>query len=140
MLATVRSIVLVPICLLISILFGIAFAQEKTISENGRELDKQEIINLISNKAISYHITVGGPVNTSNAQLLMKITFKKTEESGGSLSAFAPGSSTDGKWHVNDQSRLVRQYDSPKWGNKPFAASVVEKSGKYFLKLGEVYQ
>jgi hypothetical protein len=71
---------------------------------------------------------------------MMKITFTKTEESGGNLTAFSTRSSSQGKWHVNDGSKLVRQYDVAAWGNKPFSVGVFEKNGKYFWKLGEEFQ
>ena len=72
---------------------------------------------------------------------MMKTTFTKTEESGGTLSAYAPGSSSDGEWHVNDNARLVvRQYDKVNWGNKPFTVGVFENSGKYYWKIGQEFQ
>jgi hypothetical protein len=119
---------------------GIAFAQGNTEFVNARQLNKQEIIDLIANKTVRYRITVGSPSDSDVNKDMNKITFTKTEESGGNLSAFSSKSSSDGKWYVNDNSRLVRQYDRVAWGNKPFGVSVFENKGKYYWKIGEVFQ
>jgi len=124
----------------ISIPVGNVLAQDSSALEKARQLNKQEIIDLVANKTISYRVSVGsrtaGPANVE----MMKITFKKTEESGGTLSAYGPRSSGDGQWHVTDNARLVRQYDNVRWGNKPFPVGVFENNGKYFWKIGEEFQ
>lgn len=130
---------LVSLYSFIALSVGVAFAQGNTAFENARKLNKQEIIDLISNKTISYRITVGSQ-NTSAVRVdMMKITFTKTEEAGGNLTAFSK-SSTEGKWYVNDNARLVRQYDKVSWGNKPFTVGVFENNGKYYWKIGEEFQ
>ena len=140
MIRTIRNCFLILFYSFISIPAGIALAQGNAEFANARQLNKQEIIDLISNKTISYRITVGSRTASAINFEMMKMTFTKTEESGGTLSAYAPRSSTDGKWHVNDSARLVRQYDKITWGNKPFTVGVFENNGKYYWKIGEEFQ
>lgn len=140
MIKAVRNCFLVFFCSLVSIPGGIAFAQGNSGFENARQLNKQEIIDLIANKTVRYRITVGSQTESDVNVEMNKITFTKTEEFGGNLSAFSTKSSTDGKWYVNDKSRLVRQYDRVAWGNKPFGVGVFENKGKYYWKIGEVFQ
>lgn len=124
----------------ISISGGFAFAQGNTEFENARQLNKQGIIDLIANKTVRYRMTVGSQSDSDINMQFNKITFTKTEEFGGTLSAFSTKSSTDGKWYVNDKSRLVRQYERVAWGNKPISVAVFENNGKYYWKIGEVFQ
>lgn len=140
MIRAVRNCLLILFCSFISIPGGIAFAQGNTELENARQLNKQEVIDLIANKTVRYRATVGARTDSDVNVDMMKITFTKTEESGGNLSAFSSKSSTDGKWYVNDKSRLIRQYDKVAWGNKPFGVGVFENKGKYYWKIGEVFQ
>jgi len=136
----VRNFFLVLLYSFVSFHGGIAFAQGNTELENARQLNKQEIVDLIANKTVRYRITVGSRTDSDVNVEMNKITFTKTEEFGGNLSAFSTKSSTDGKWYVNDKSRLIRQYDRIAWGNKPFGVSVFENKGKYYWKIGEVFQ
>jgi len=134
----VRNCIFILLCSVIPL--GIAFAQTTSEFENGRQLNKQEVLDLISNKTVTYRITIGTRNATSYTTSTMKLNFTKSEEAGGTLSAYAPGSSTDGKWSVNDAGRLVRQYDKVSWGNKPFSVGVFESGGKYAWKLGGEFQ
>jgi len=136
----VRNCFLVLFYSLISIPGGIAYAQGNSEFENARQLNKPEIIDLIANKTIRYRTTVGSRTDSDVNMEFNEITFTKTEESGGNLSAISTKSSTDGKWYVNDKSRLVRQYDRVAWGSKPFGVGVFENKGKYYWKIGEVFQ
>jgi len=139
MLNNIRNCFLVLLCSFISIPVGTAFAQENAELGNARQLNKQEIIDLISNKKITYMTRHATSVSDSN-EGSVQINFTKTEESGGTLTAYAhgrvSGSSSGGKWNVGDDSRLVRQYDKVTWGNKPFPSRFVEKNGKYFVRFG----
>lgn len=135
----VRNCLLFLFYSFISISGGFAFAQGNSEFENARQLNQQEIIDLIANKTVRYRMTVGSSDSDVKMQF-NKITFTKTEEFGGTLSAFSTKSSTDGKWYVNDKSRLVRQYERVAWGTKPISAGVFENNGKYYWKLGEVFQ
>lgn len=119
---------------------GSATAQETTDLEGAKPLNKQEIIDLIANKKISYRATVGSrSANTANVEI-NRITFTKTDDAGGNLVAYMQKSSSNGTWYVNDNSRLVRQYERVSWGNKPFSVGVFESGGKYYWKIGEVFQ
>lgn len=140
MIRTIRTCFLILFYSFISIPIGLAFAQGTPGFENARQLNKQEVLDLISNKTVSYHATVGTRTTGVATIVLMKTTFKKTEDSGGTLSAYAPGGSSDGKWQVNDNGRLVRQYERVAWGNKPFSVGVFENNGKYHWKIGEEFQ
>jgi hypothetical protein len=133
-----RSILSVSLFCLISIMVGIASAEDQAIHENTRTLSKQEILDLISNKKVVY-MTAKATSASDSREGSLEVSFKKTEESGGTLMAYAHGKgsgSSSGKWYVSDESRLVRQYDMVKWGNKPFQSSIVEKNGKYFVRFG----
>ena len=138
MIRKIRNCFLILFYSIISIPLGLA--QGNPGFENARQLNKQEVLDLISNKSVSYHITVGSRSPGAATYELMKITFKKTEDSGGTLSAYAPRGSSDGKWQVNDNGRLVRQYERVAWGNKPFSVGVSENNGKYYWKIGEEFQ
>jgi hypothetical protein len=133
-LRTKNNIHLISVFFCLSILVSVAFAQDKAVSENERALNKQEIIDLISNKTVTYFTTVGNIGSSTDHQL--QTTFTKTDDSGGTLVAYSGRASSDGKWRVTEESRLVRQYDSVKWGNKPFQSRIVEKSGKYYVRFG----
>jgi hypothetical protein len=133
-----RSIRLASIFLLISATIGIASAEGQAISDNARTLSKQEVLDLISNKKIVY-MTSKATSASDLREGSLEVHFKKTEESGGTLIAYAHGTgsgSSSGKWNVKDDSKLVRQYDMVKWGNKPFQSSIVEKNGKFFVRFG----
>jgi hypothetical protein len=135
---TARTILLAAICLFMSVPLSFAFAQDKNTSENARTLSKQEVLDLIANKTISYRTSKATSASDS-LQGLLQTTFKKTDESGGTLIAYAHGkgaSSSSGKWYVSDDAKLVRQYDLVQWGNKPYRSSIVEKNGKYFVRFG----
>ena len=137
---TVRVCFLVLLCSMVSVFAGSATAQGTTDFEGAKQLNKQEIIDLIANKKISYRATVGSrSANTSDVDI-NRITFTKTDDAGGNLVAYMPKSSTNGTWYVNDNSRLVRQYEKVSWGNKPFTVGVFERGGKYYWKIGEVFQ
>jgi hypothetical protein len=136
----IRNFFLVLFYSFISFHGGIAFAQGNTEFENARQLKKQEIIDLIANKTVRYRATVGARTDSDVDVDMMKTTFTKTEEFGGNLSAFSSKSSSDGKWYVNDKSRLIRQYERVAWGNKPISVGVFENKGKYYWKIGEVFQ
>jgi hypothetical protein len=118
---------------------GIASAEDQAIPANARTLSKQEVLDLISNKKIIYMTKQATSASDGNEGSL-QLDFTKTEESGGTLTAYAhgrvSGSSSGGKWYVRDDSRLVRQYDKVTWGNKPFQSRIVEKNGKYFVRFG----
>lgn len=135
MLTAMRNIVLVPSFLLLSVSAGLALAQENTVSENARTLNKQEVLDLISNKRIIYP-TAKPALMSSATEARLETTFTKTEESGGTFTAYARGSSSSGKWSVDENARLVRQYENIRWGDKPYRVSVVEKNGKYFVRFG----
>ena len=136
----IRNFFLVLCYSLISFHGGIAFAQGNTEFEKARQLNKQEIIDLIANKTVRYRATVGSRFDSDVDVNIVKITFTKQEKSGGNLSAFSSKSSTDGTWNVNDKSRLIRQYERVAWGNKPISVGVFENKGKYYWKIGEVFQ
>jgi hypothetical protein len=134
----VRNIFLAAICLSLSSPLSLAFAQDKTIAESARTLSKQEVLALIANKTITYSNNKATAISDLQ-QVLLEITFKKTEEAGGTLMAYSHGkgsSSSSGKWFVTDDAKLVRQYDRANWGNKPFPSRIVEINGKYFLRFG----
>jgi hypothetical protein len=133
-LRTKKNIHLIPVLFYLSMLVGTVFAQDKATSENEKVLNKQEIIDLISNKTVAYQTTVGNLSSMTEHQL--HTTFTKTDDSGGTLVSYAGRSSSDGKWRVTEDSKLVRQYESVKWGNKPFQSRIVEKSGKYYVRFG----
>ena len=139
MLKTARTILLAAICLFMSVPLSFAFAQDKNTSENARTLSKQEVLDFIANKTISYLTSKATSVSDTQ-QGLLQTTFKKTEESGGTLMAYShgkgPSSSSSGKWYVSDDAKLVRQYDLVKWGNKQYRSSIVEINGKYFVRFG----
>jgi hypothetical protein len=135
MLTSVKNIVLIPSLLFLSFSAGLALAQENTVSANARTLNKQEVLDLISNKKIIYP-TAKAAAMSSATEGRLETTFTKTEESGGTLIAYSKASSSSGKWSVDDNAKLVRQYDNFKWGDKPFRASIVEKNGKYFVRFG----
>lgn len=137
---TIRNGFLVLVYSFISFAPGIAFAQGTATFENARQLNRQEVIDLIANKTISYRITVGSQTASATNFEMMKVTFTKKEEYGGTLSAYASRSSSDGKWNITDNARLVRQYDRVSWGNKPFTVGVFENNGKYYWKIGEEFQ
>ena len=140
MIRNIRNCFFILICSFISISTGTAFAQANAEFENAKQLNKQQIVDLISNKAVTYRITVGGGTASATSIRMMKMTFTKTEEFGGTISAYSPSSSSDGKWHVTDSAKLVRQYDKVSWGNKPFAVAVYENNGKHYWKIGEEFQ
>lgn len=134
-----RSILLVSILWFISTMIGIASAEGQAIPENARTLSKQEVLDLISNKKIIY-MTSKATSASDLREGSLEVHFKKAEESGGTLMAYAHGSggsgSSSGKWYVKDDSKLVRQYDRVNWGNRPFESSIVEKNGKFFVRFG----
>ena len=135
---SVRSVASVLAFLLFATMTGSAAAEEAGAGESARTLNKQEVINLISGKKIVYR-TSKATSASDVSQGSMEVNFTRTEESGGTLTAYTNGygsSSSDGKWHVNDDARLVRQYDKVKWGTKPFQCSIVMKGGKYFVRFG----
>jgi len=136
----VRNCFLVLIYAFISIHVDIALAQGNAAFDNARQLNKQEILDLISDKAITYRVTVGSMSANTSSIVMNKVTFKKTEEFGGNLIAYISARSSEGKWYVNDKSRLVRQYEKVSWGNKPFSVGVFENDGKYYWKIGEEFQ
>lgn len=119
---------------------GVAFSQGNADFGNARALNRQEVIDLIANKTIRYHVTVGSRTASAINVETMKISFSKTDDYAGNLSAFTNGSSSSGKWHVNENSRLVRQYDNVRWGSKPFTVGVFENKGKFYWKIGEEFQ
>jgi hypothetical protein len=133
-----RNIFLAAICSLMSAPLSFALAQDKSSSEAARTLSKQEVLDLIANKTISY--MTGKATSTSDSlQGRLQTTFKKTDASGGTLVAYAHGkgsSSSSGKWYVAEDARLVRQYERVQWGDKPYFSSIVEKNGKYFVRFG----
>jgi hypothetical protein len=138
MLRPMRSILLVSIFCFISTMVGIASAEDQAIHGNARTLSKQEVLDLISNKKIIY-MTSKATSASDLREGSLEVRFKKTDESGGTLMAYANGNtsgSSSGKWYVTDDSRLVRQYDLVKWGNKPFQSTIVVKNGKYFVRFG----
>ena len=133
-----RSAASVSAFLLFTTIAGIAAAEDAGTGESARTLNKQEVINLISGKKIVYR-TSKATSASDVSQGSMEVNFTRTEESGGTLTAYTNGygsSSSDGKWHVNDDAKLVRQYDKVKWGTKPFQCGIVMKDGKYFVRFG----
>ncbi len=135
MLNTVNKLLRVIILLCLPVAAGAVLAQESPMQGDGRTLNKQEVLNLISNKKVTYFTAAATSVS-SVTEGSLQITFTKSEESGGTLVAYASRSSSSGKWHVDDSGRLVREYEMVKWGNKPFRSSIVEKNGKYFVRFG----
>ncbi len=135
MLMTRRNILMAAMGCCIPLVARLAHGQESSAAERARTLNKQEVLDLVANRKLTY-LTARATGMASATEGILQLVFVKTEDSGGTLNAYTGKSSSSGKWHVEDNGRLIRQYESERWGTKPFGVTIVQKNDKYFVRFG----